>query len=438
MTVLPLDSIVVKTNRQRQAHDEEALQELIGSILESSLLHPPVVRREGDRIVLVAGERRLRACREITELGGTISYAGQACAPGFIPTTDIGELDALAAEEAELQENLRREDLSWLEQVAAEARLVSLRRTQAEIAGTPPPRTLAIAKELRGPDATPNHAQAVAQSVILARNLHRPEVKAAGSVKEAMKALKRVEESERNAAIAAKLGGEFLGAQHSLIQGDCIEWMRGQGPNQFDVVCTDPPYGMGADEFGDSGGGAAGAHFYEDSYGSWLKLAAVLPAELFRLAKPDAHCYLFCDFDRFAELKLRMTAEGWKVFRTPLIWFKPSAFRAPWPQQGPQRKYECVLYAVKGNLLCTTLAGDVLQYPPDDNLGHQAQKPVALFLDLLKRSVRPGMRVLDPFCGSGPIFPAAHGLSAIATGVEQDANAFGIAATRIKALGGVK
>ena len=56
--------------------------------------------------------------------------------------------------------------------------------------------------------------------------------------------------------------------------------------------------------------------------------------------------------------------------------------------------------------------------------------------DLLKRSVRPGMRVLDPFCGTGPVFPAAHSLSAIATGVELDAAAYGIAAQRIQKLGG--
>jgi len=32
----------------------------------------------------------------------------------------------------------------------------------------------------------------------------------------------------------------------------------------FDVILTDPPYGMGADEFGDSGGLTEGAHAYKD------------------------------------------------------------------------------------------------------------------------------------------------------------------------------
>lgn len=434
MTPLPIDSIVVRANRQRQLHDEDKLQELIASIMEpAGLLHPPIVRREDNEIVLVAGERRLRACKEIYELGGNFRYAGQTLAPGFIPTNDIGELDALAAEEAELQENLRRQDLTWQEQAAAEARLMALRQTQASIAGAPPPRVIDVAMELQ--DA-PFRPADVTDSVNLARNLHRPEVKGAASKREALKALRRAEEAERNVKVAAAMGKEFLGSQHKLFNENCLVWMQQQDPGQFDVVLSDPPYGMGADEFGDSGGGAAGAHFYDDSYASWRELMVVVAPELFRLTKTDAHCYLFCDFDRYHELKKWMEIAGWKVFRTPLIWFKPSAFRAPWPEQGPQRKYECILYAVKGALKCTSLAGDVLIYPPDENLGHQAQKPVALFHDLLKRSARPGMRVLDAFCGTGPVFPAAHALSAIATGVEQDAAAYGIAATRIQKLGG--
>ena len=79
-------------------------------------------------------------------------------------------------------------------------------------------------------------------------------------------------------------------------------------------------------------------------------------------------------------------------------------------------------------------APDVITCPPDSNLGHAAQKPVALLDDLLRRSARPGDRVLDPFCGSGPIFPAAHALKLIATGVERDQTFYGMAAARIGEL----
>jgi DNA modification methylase len=426
--------VLIPPSRQRREFDPAAHQELIASIQgPGGLLHPPVLRRSPSGLVLVAGERRLRAITEIFELGGTFWYnlccfTGEG---GEIPYTDLGELSPLEAKEAELEENIRREDLTWQERVTAESELLELRRAQSEGSGSfPAPSD--IAKELGARPDT------IAKNIMLARNLHRPEVSEAKSPKEAVKALRRVEESERNVGLAQALGKEFLGSKHTLVNGDAIEWMKRQIPGTYDVICTDPPYGMGADEFGDSGGGAAGAHFYEDDAESAYTLLHALVDYGLRLAKPDAHLYVFCDFDKFYDLRGMITnsadSPGWRVFRTPLIWYKPSAFRAPWPEQGPQRKYECILYAVKGGLKCARLGGDVITCPPDTNLGHQAQKPVELYRDLLSRSVRPGMKVLDPFCGTGPIFPAAHSLSAIATGVELDPAAYAIAATRIQKL----
>jgi DNA modification methylase len=68
-------------------------------------------------------------------------------------------------------------------------------------------------------------------------------------------------------------------------------------------------------------------------------------------------------------------------------------------------------------------------------LGHGAQKPVSLYSDLLKRSTRPGDRVLDPFCGTGTIFPAAHPLKVAATGIELEPAYYGIGVKRIEGLG---
>jgi len=204
--------------------------------------------------------------------------------------------------------------------------------------------------------------------------------------------------------------------------------------SSFDVILTDPPYGIGADEFADSGGKAAGSHFYDDSYETWSLLAKHLAVGSFRLAKAEGHCYVFCDIERFIELRSYFIAAGWKTFRTPLIWINPSAVRAPWPEHGPQRKYQCILFAIKGNRPVTRIYGDVLTYSSDSNLGHPAQKPVALYSDLLRRSVRPGDSVLDPFAGTGTIFPAAHEHKCRATGIERDTAACGIASKRLGEL----
>jgi len=425
------NAVHIAPNRQRREHDPVKHQELKTSIEygQAGLQNAIVLRLDGDHYTLVSGERRLRAVKEIWELGGSFKYAGEPVIPGLIPYTPIGELSELDAEEAELDENTRRSDLSWQEHAAAVARLSQLRDKQAALSGKPAPTLADLTAEI---GASPSHTSAL---VKLARNLDDPDVKAATSVKEAMKIIKRKDEKRVNEARAVAVGSTYNTASHRLVLGDAGEWLAANSTPQFDIILSDPIYGMGADEFGDSGGSTGGAHFYSDSYETWKALMPRLLSGATAACKPSAHAYLFCDIERFPELKQLMTVLGWEVFRTPLIWFKPAAFRAPWPDAGPQRKYETILYAKRGGMKCQKLRGDVLTFPPDENLGHNAQKPVALFQDLLERSALPGMSVLDFSCGSGPIFPAAHALKLFATGLEIDPAAYGIAAKRIEELG---
>ena len=53
-----------------------------------------------------------------------------------------------------------------------------------------------------------------------------------------------------------------------------------------------------------------------------------------------------------------------------------------------------------------------------------------------RRLARPAyqLAVLDAFCGSGPIFPAAQALNLYATGCEKDPASYAISAKRIKDL----
>lgn len=77
------------------------------------------------------------------------------------------------------------------------------------------------------------------------------------------------------------------------------------------------------------------------------------------------------------------------------------------------------------------MKGDVLTHGADANMNHNAQKPVALLVDLLSRSVTPGQKILDPFCGSGSIFPAAKKLGLLAHGIELEDMYLGMCIDRI-------
>ncbi len=430
---IPISQVRIPDNRQRRNFDPAQLNELADSIESIGLLHPPVLRQEGATLVLVAGERRFRAIQDLHDLGRKFSCGTQLVPDGMLPYNPLGELSPLQAMEAELDENIRRQDLSWQERAMAVAKLAQLRNAQASDAGLPTPSVADIALEVRGSKEGVNQ-ETTRRELILAKHLDDPDVQSAKTVNDAFKVLRRKEESNKNAALAEAVGRTFNSSAHTLVNGDSLVWMVDAPANQFDVILTDPPYGMGADDFGDSGGHAAGGHAYEDTRERALDCYQTLAVEGFRITKPDAHLYAFCDLDLFLTLRALFADAGWRVFRTPLIWFKPSAYRAPWPEHGPQRKYETILYAVKGDRKCLRLGGDVISCPPDDNLGHQAQKPVPLLDDLLRRSARPGDTILDPFCGSGSIFPAAHALKLRATGIELDQAHYGLAAKRLQAL----
>ena len=433
---MPLQDIITPLNRQRQEVDGETLGELMASIEAHGLLHPIVVRpaEESGKYYLVAGGRRLAGISNMAGLETPVRCAGGTYPAGFAPCLNLGDLSPLAAEEAELEENIRRVDLTWQERAAATARLSGLRRKKAEVAGGLPPTLKDLARETRG-SSNSFAAEDTRREIILAEHLGKPEISKAATLADAWKALKLEEQRADFAARASAVGATHNASVHSLIKGDCVEWLRTCPTGQFDVILTDPPYGMGADSFGDAGGRLVGqTHSYTDTAQTWQDLIGVLSALWYRAAKEQAHLYLCCDIDGFHFARDWLARVGWWVHRTPLINFKRDGSRVPWPQHGPQRKWELVLYANKGKKPVTHIYSDVIETKGDENYGHGAQKPVDLYLNLLKRSVRPGDSVLDCFGGTGTILPACHELMCKATYIEQDEVAFGIALQRLEKL----
>lgn len=106
---LPVGEIRPNPKQPRTVFDEDALDELVGSIREVGVLQPIVVRDAGDGYELIMGERRWRATQA----------AGLATIPAIIRDTDDSDLlrDALL-------ENLHRSELNPLEEAAAYQQLL--------------------------------------------------------------------------------------------------------------------------------------------------------------------------------------------------------------------------------------------------------------------------------------------------------------------------
>ncbi|MGH9438910.1 MAG: DNA methyltransferase [Terriglobia bacterium] len=435
--VIRYDQLTISTDRQRKEYTPEDIIALGDSIAKNTLLHPPVITTNAEgKYTLVAGWRRLNAIKYLWGIGETIHWAEYEFAEGELPCTLLSELDSVDAFEIELEENIRREDLSWQDRARATSQLYELRRMQAARAGENAPSVQQIAEEVRG--SSGGAFETTRAEILVSRHLNDEDVAGAKTVKDALKILKRKEASAQREELGRRLDPAIVASSHHLVRGDCREILPTLPASSYDVILTDPPYGIDAQNFSDSdgraGGGTDGGHFYNDSYEYWLELMQSFIPESFRLAKPQAHLYLFCDIERFLELRSLCELAGWKPFRTPLVWHNPTSNRVPWINSGPQRKYQLILYAVKGGRNVTKIYPDLVTIPSDANPGHHAAKPVALYQDLLRRSVAPGDRVLDPFCGSGPVFPAAQEEKVLATGVELMPEAYAIAAKRLEEL----
>ena len=176
-------------------------------------------------------------------------------------------------------------------------------------------------------------------------------------------------------------------------------------------------------------------HDYDDSKKTFEEMLYWLPDELYRVAKERAHCYIFCDIRNFERLHTLMVLAGWNAFNTPIIWDKCGIGMLPHPDYGPRRTHEYIFYAWKGDRKTLVVKSDVLRIPAVKKLSHGAQKPVALYCDLLSRSANAGDTVLDCFGGSGPILVAANNTRTIATYIEKNEDAYNIAIQRATTTG---
>ena len=426
MKYIHIDKITIAEGRQRRIFDSRALAELKESIRQHGILHPPSIHVLPDgRNVLLAGERRFRAMAELIAEGERISYGGSPFGPGLIPVNKYSDpLELIQAEEIELDENLKRVDLTWQERSDAVARLHKLR-----IAQNPDHTLNETATEVRG-SAEGWKRDQTKKDILVSQHLDNPEVAKAKSVDEAVKILKRQERQGKT--LLAGLTHKAKDSDLQLFEGSCFDlladWFASDDPQLKQgagVILIDPPYGINAHKFGDNGGCAENLnHAYDDSPEAFQALMQRFAPISFQAAAPQAHLYCFCDIDNFPRLKALFALAGWTVFRTPLVVVK-SGGRVPLPNLGPRRQTEFVLFANKGKRP-QTAGPDWIISDRDKVLesDHGAKKSVGVYRDLLERSqLMPGDLVADFFCGSGPIFAAAHQLKLRAIGSELEPQA---------------
>jgi ParB family transcriptional regulator, chromosome partitioning protein len=118
-----VDRIVPNSFQPRRRPDEAQLEALARSIKSNGVIQPIVVRRDGDRFHIIAGERRWRAAQK----------AGLTRVPVVVREVQPGHERSLL--EMALIENIQRENLNPIDEAHAYRRLADqFRLTQEDIA----------------------------------------------------------------------------------------------------------------------------------------------------------------------------------------------------------------------------------------------------------------------------------------------------------------
>ncbi|MDR2202437.1 MAG: ParB/RepB/Spo0J family partition protein [Clostridiales bacterium] len=133
---IPVSSIDPNVNQPRKAFDEAAMNELVNSIRVHGVISPIiVVKSDGGRYMIIAGERRWRACKK----------AGLQTIPAI-----VRDYTPQQVKEISLIENLQREDLNPIETATAIKQLMDeYKYTQEEVADRVGKSRPAVANTLR-------------------------------------------------------------------------------------------------------------------------------------------------------------------------------------------------------------------------------------------------------------------------------------------------
>jgi ParB/RepB/Spo0J family partition protein len=416
---VPIDSIAVeRADRQRQTLT--GIDELAESIFRIGLINPIVITSEG---VLVAGERRLTACRQLGWTSISAQYA-----------EDLSDYEL---QTIELEENVKRVNLSWQEEVAALARFHALKVenepdwTQADTADAlgysrqDVSKKLTVACEMHNPVVAQADRLSAAANIV-SRNMERKKTSALESVGTIAFAASRQAGSEGDDPDADAGRSEVQAPVIPLLNVSFHDWQPGYDGPKFNLIHCDFPYGINVADSPRMD--ATIKDHYEDSPDIYWSLLSRLAAAMDNVVADSAHLIFWHSMNYHADTLDMLTRMGWKCNPFPLIWHKSDGSGiAPDPQRGPRQVYEAAIFATridKGEDRKITQEGcvaNVFAHPGRrDGAIHVSEKPMPMLRHFMRMVCDEYSSVLDPTCGSANALKVAEGLGASSVlGLEQ-------------------
>lgn len=370
--------------------NEEKVQEFKDSITRIGLLHPITLRTKKDRYELIAGRVRLKAFIEL----------GRTEIPATIEDSNLLPL------EISIQENLRRSNLPWWEQVELELKLHELRQEQFGVK-----RTGRDASKSAGWSQIDTAKElgialgAMSQDIFLANAVRRnPHLL---KVQDKVTALKLAKEAAKREQIEAETLIPSSFEMNQVFNGDSLEILKEIPSETFNVCITDPPW-----------------REYKEKELTRDDSTLGVFKEVYRVLKRDSLLYVMIPWTEMADYFDFLREIGFQVQECPLIWYKKGALNHGRRNWEYLRDHEIIIVAAKGGpvLYVGTALHSVIEIPPvhSTKLVHPNEKPIELLKTLITHSTFNESCILDPFAGSGSTLLAAKELNRKYIGIERN------------------
>lgn len=394
-----LISDIVIQNRIRVDFGE--IKELAESIKDRGLFYPIIIERGSN--ILLDGERRLRACRDILKWKD-------------IPVLFLDSLSPLEQRLVEIESNLKRKAFTWQEEAKATLELHNLLQQKEGIA------TVGRGQEGWGVRQTAELLKISPATVTINCQLaealdnlrYKTSLDRETKKINAYKKLKLMQESDT----LTQLKGKISVKESKSIQidnVDCLVGMRQLPDAYIDLIITDPPYGINLDK------GALTTNFdlYKDNKEDIINLLKNASKEFHRILKPQGIGLMFFHIAHYSEIMNLLVDAGLAVWKIPFIWIKNTSMSTACMMHF----YESAFVFSSGDkfVVPNTLKDfGIFKAVPFTEKKHPVQKPLSLALHLVEALSLPGNIILDPFCGVGTFVLAGALLGRKSIGFEID------------------
>lgn len=394
----------------RSRRDFGDLENLAFSIKEYGLIQPIVVTWDNNRFKLLAGGRRLAAMRKL-------EWKELRHAEHFLYREDLVDSKdtrvQMIRQGIELEENIRRKQMSWPEEVECKNKLLKLMQevygikgggglTRTERAGEATPEETGFSLRKLSAMLGESAAQ-TSNDIQLAKLLeHVPSLKMMDTK---TAALRKIQTLLQVAVMKEQAVPESEKPKpYRLYQGDVAINVKDLADSVADLIVTDLPFGVGLDKMSRH---SSGVIEYSDTRDEILQLIDDLADQAFRILRDDRFAVFFFGFNYYGFLVERLEAAHFKVNRVPFIWYKATGSTEN-PNTRYANSYDAAIVASKGNpMFVRPGQRNFMSAAPVVGKVQIAQQPVEVPERFILDMTGPGATIVDLTAGTGTTGEAA-------------------------------